>query len=74
MTLKAATQLQPGDKVKVKKTREIHEVIEIEITPAVHTTNNMACVDIRLANGEWYGYKELSLTTGGVISCQKKDT
>lgn len=36
------------------------EVIEVEVTPKEHTTNNMACVDVMLEDGNWYGYKEIS--------------
>ena len=60
MFLQDALALHNGDEVKVKKTGEILHVIEIEITPKEHTSNNMTCVDVYLLDGNWYGYKEIS--------------
>lgn len=60
MKLKDALKLHNEDEVTVKKTKEILQVIELEITPKEHTTNNMTCVDILLSDGNWYGYKEIS--------------
>ena len=59
MKYQDAVKLHNGDEVIVKKTKEIRTVIDIIITPKEHTTNNIPCVDIRLDNGEWYGYKEI---------------
>ena len=44
----------------VKKNKQVMRVVEIEVTPKEYTTNNMACVDIRLEDGNWYGYKQIS--------------
>ena len=60
MKLQNALTLHNGDEVKIKKTGEILRVIETEITPKEHTTNNMTCVDVHLSDGNWYGYKEIS--------------
>ena len=60
MKLKDALKLHNEDEVTVKKTKEIPQVIELEVTPKEHTTNNMTCVDILLSDGNWYGYKEIS--------------
>ncbi|MDY6279538.1 MAG: hypothetical protein SPL63_05385 [Roseburia faecis] len=60
MRLRDALKLHNEDEVTVKKTKQVMEVIEIEVTPKEHTTNNMACVDVMLEDGNWYGYKEIS--------------
>ena len=60
MKLKNALKLHNEDEVIVKKTKKIYQVIEVEVTPKEHTTNNMTCVDVYLSDGNWYGYKELS--------------
>lgn len=60
MRLRDALKLHNEDEVTVKKTKQVMEVVEIEVTPKEHTTNNMACVDVMLEDGNWYGYKEIS--------------
>lgn len=60
MKLKDALNLHNNDEVTVKKTNQVMKVADIEITPKEHTLNNMTCVDVRLEDGNWYGYKELS--------------
>ena len=60
MKLADALKLHNEDEVRVKKTKEILQVIDIEVTPKEHTTNHMTCVDVKLSNGNWYGYKEIS--------------
>ena len=60
MKLRDALKLHNEDEVMVKKTKEVLRVVEMEVTPKEHTTNNMTCVDIRLSDGNWYGYKEIS--------------
>lgn len=60
MKLKNALKLHNEDEVTVKKTKKIYRVIEVEVTPKEHTTNNITCVDVHLSDGNWYGYKELS--------------
>ena len=60
MKLKDALNLHNNDEVTVKKTNQVMKVADIEITPKEHTSNNMTCVDVRLEDGNWYGYKELS--------------
>ena len=44
----------------LKKNKQVMRVVEIEVTPKEHTTNNMTCVDVMLEDGNWYGYKEIS--------------
>lgn len=60
MKLQDALKLHNEDEVTVKKTKQVMSVVEIEVTPKEHTTNNMTCVDIMLEDGNWYGYKEIS--------------
>lgn len=60
MKLQDALKLHNDDEVTVKKTKQAMRVVEIEITPKEHTANNMACVDIKLEDSNWHGYKELS--------------
>lgn len=59
MKLQEALTLHNGDEVVVKKTKQIMRVVEIEVTPKEHTTNNITCVDIKLEDGNWYGYKSI---------------
>lgn len=59
MKLRDALRLHNEDEVTVKKTKRTMQVVEVEITPKEHTTNNMTCVDVRLTDGNWYGYKEI---------------
>lgn len=59
MTLKDALNLQVGDTVTIKKTKRISQVVDIEVTPKESTTNKMTCVDVKLDDGSWYGYKEV---------------
>ena len=59
MKLADALKLHNQDYVTVKKTGKTSRVIEIEVTPKEHTTNNMTCVDLLLDDGNWYGYKEV---------------
>ncbi len=59
MTLKNALKLHNEDEVTVKKTGAVMQVVEVEVTPKEHTTNNMTCVDVMLEDGNWYGYKEI---------------
>ena len=60
MKLGSAIKLRNEDEVLVKKTKKIYRVIEVKVTPKEHTTNNKACVDVYLSDGNWYGHKELS--------------
>ncbi len=60
MKIQSALKLCNNDEVVVKKTKQVMKVIEIEITPKKHTVNNMTCVDVKLEDGNWYGYKEIS--------------
>lgn len=54
-----ALKLHNGDEVIVKKNKQVMRVVEIEVTPKEHTTNNMTCIDIMLEDGNWYGHKEI---------------
>ena len=60
MKIQDALKLHNGDEVTVKKTKQVMRVIEVEVTPKEHTTNNMTCIDVKLEDGNWYGYKEIS--------------
>lgn len=60
MKMQHALKLHNGDEVTVKKNKQVMRVVEVEITPKEHTTNNMTCIDVKLEDGNWYGYKELS--------------
>ena len=60
MKIRDALKLHNGDEVIVKKNKQVMRVVEVEITPKEHTTNNMTCIDVKLEDGNWYGYKELS--------------
>ncbi len=59
MKLNDALKLHNEDEVTVKKTKQIMQVVEVEITSKEHTSNNMTCVDVMLEDGNWYGYKEI---------------
>jgi len=60
MKIQDALKLHSGDEVIVKKNKQVMRVVDIEVTPREHTTNNITCVDIMLEDGNWYGYKEIS--------------
>ena len=60
MKIQDALKLHNGDEVTVKKNKQVMRVVEVEVTPKEHTTNNMTCIDVKLEDGNWYGYKEIS--------------
>ena len=60
MTIRNALRLHSGDEVVVKRKNQytpeyIGTVVETEITEV----NNKKYVDIKLNDGNWYGYKEV---------------
>ena len=62
MKLQDALKLHNGDEVTVKKTKEILLVEDVVTIPKGVTTNRTVCAGIRLADGNWYGCKELSVS------------
>lgn len=60
MKIQDALKLHNGDEVTVKKNKQVTRVVEVEVTPKEHTTNNMTCIDVKVEDGNWYGYKEIS--------------
>ena len=62
MKLQDALKLHNGDEVTVKKTKEILLVEDVVTIPKGVTTNRTVCAGIRLADGNWYGCKELSIS------------
>ena len=60
MKIQDALKLHNGDEVTVKKNKQVMRVVEVEVTPKEHITNNMTCIDVMLEDGNWYGYKEIS--------------
>lgn len=54
-----ALKLHNEDEVTVKRTKRVMRVVEVEITPKENTFNHIACVDVLLEDGNWYGYKEI---------------
>ena len=62
MTSKDVLSLHSGDEVVVKKTKKILPVEDVVTIPKGVTTNRTVCAGIRLADGNWYGCKELSVS------------
>lgn len=60
MTLKAALNLHSGDEVTVKKTGTVMAVVEKEYVSAEQTPTHIPGLSVRLDDGNWYGYKEIS--------------
>ena len=56
MKLQDALKLRNEDEVTVKKTKQVMQVVEIEVE---HRTNRED-VSVLLDDGNWYGYKEIS--------------
>ena len=62
MKVKDVLNLRNGDEVVVKKTKKIPPVEDVVTIPKGVTTNRTVCAGIRLADGNWYGCKELSIS------------
>lgn len=59
MRLTDAKKLHSGDKVTVKRAKEILRVIETEYVAPCDTANGIPGLSVYLEDGNWYGYKEI---------------
>ena len=59
MKLIKAKNLRNGDRVAVKKGKEIMEITDIEHVSREETCDGSELISVRLSNGNWYGYKEV---------------
>ena len=59
MRLKDAEKIHNGDEVMIKKTKTVKTVVDKVSLKRNETINNVACVSVKLDDGNWYGYKEI---------------
>ena len=55
-----AKSLHKGDKVFVRKTKQVLMIVEIETLSPEESANGIPGVSVRLDDGNWYGYKEIA--------------